>query len=1148
MISFDTPTVLFSSLLIEIVSTFVMVLLWLQNRKRFEGIKLWVINFSFQTIALILIILRGQISDWISIDLSNILVITGALLGLMGLEKFIGKRGRHIHNFIILVIFAFIHICFIYVKPDLAVRNLNTSLAMVIIFSQCSWLLLYEVKGDAKKIGFLTGVLFFGYCLINIARIIYIIIAEPTDTEYLNLSIFETSVLISFQILFILVTYSLVLMYNRRLLYDIVAQEEKYSKAFKSSPYAIILTSLSDGKIIEVNDKFFKITEYLPDEVMNKTTLELKIWNTDDDRLVIVKALSKNEKVHDLEFQFRKKSGRKFPGIISCEILTVNNESCILTSINDISIRKDAENEIKLNEARLEGLLRISNHKAKTVQEYLDFALDEALKLTQSQIGYIYYYDEEKKEFTLSFWSENIIVPGPIDEQQTVYPFELNGLLEETVRQKKPVVLNDFRAENPLNNESAVSDTSVCKCMTLPVFFDNQIVAVVVVANKETNYTATAVKQLELMMNSVWHITEQIKTEISLKETQAIFTAAMDYSPAGIAIAEAPSGLLKYVNQAGLLISNNSEKQILNKVDLHTYFAGWKIKHLDGTLYKPDEVPLARAIKYGEVNSMEFMISRENQDDKIVWANAAPVFDDEGKIKAGIVVFLDVTESKKAADAIKMSEEKFRNLFENSAVAKSMTGIDGTMEVNTAFCDMLGYTRDELKSKSWMEISHPDDFQVTEDNIRLLMEGKSEKVRFEKRFIHKNGNIIWADLASYLQPNRKGNPDYFITTLFDITYRKNAEESIRRSEEKLRAVLDATPFPVAVVDLQDETILLWSRSAVELFGHTAPTTKEWYLIAYPDPDYREEAVKRWKLFLKMVNKTGQAVNTGEYRITCKDGSERICELYATFLSDNLIVTFNDITERKLIEEKIHKMNEDLESRVSTRTAQLVASNKELEAFSYSVSHDLRAPLRAIHSFANILGEDYKDILDAEGRRITDIIKSSSVHLGKLIDDLLEFSRMGRSGINYSRINMTHLVSSVYQELTHEKEKGRVIFLVHKLPSISGDNTLMKQVVRNLISNALKYSSKNKIAEIEIGSDKNGDEIIYWVKDNGVGFDMQYMKKLFGVFQRLHSTRDFEGNGVGLAIVKRIILRHEGRVWAEGEVNKGARFYFALPDK
>jgi len=246
------------------------------------------------------------------------------------------------------------------------------------------------------------------------------------------------------------------------------------------------------------------------------------------------------------------------------------------------------------------------------------------------------------------------------------------------------------------------------------------------------------------------------------------------------------------------------------------------------------------------------------------------------------------------------------------------------------------------------------------------------------------------------------------------------------------------------------------------------------------------------------------------------------------------------------QESLWCLNAELEQRVEERTRKLKEANKELEAFSYSVSHDLRAPLRAIDGFSRILLEEYTDKFDDDGKRVLDIIRSNTQNMGRLIDDLLAFSRLSRKQIEASHVDMHELARDVFKQLEPGLSDQKIQFNLAPLPATEGDPALIRQVFVNLLSNAAKYSRPRAQSVIDVsGHCENGD-CVYYVKDNGVGFDMTYAKKLFGVFQRLHSVEEFEGTGVGLAIVQRIINRHGGRVWAEGKVNEGATFFFSLP--
>ncbi|MCJ7523648.1 MAG: ATP-binding protein, partial [Candidatus Aminicenantes bacterium] len=255
----------------------------------------------------------------------------------------------------------------------------------------------------------------------------------------------------------------------------------------------------------------------------------------------------------------------------------------------------------------------------------------------------------------------------------------------------------------------------------------------------------------------------------------------------------------------------------------------------------------------------------------------------------------------------------------------------------------------------------------------------------------------------------------------------------------------------------------------------------------------------------------------------------------------------DVTEQRDAEKELKKHHDHLEQLVAERTALLEAANKELEAFSYSVSHDLRAPLRAIEGFSRIVLEEYAKKLDNEGRRLLDVIAANTHKMGQLIDDLLAFSRLSRQQIAFAPVDLALLAEAIFSELKSLEKERHIEFRVGALPAASGDHSMLQQVLQNLLANAVKFTRPRKLARLEFGGRTEKTENVYFVKDNGVGFDMEYVDKIFGVFQRLHGAEEFEGTGVGLAIVQRIISRHGGRVWAESKGGKGATFYFAIPN-
>jgi len=360
--------------------------------------------------------------------------------------------------------------------------------------------------------------------------------------------------------------------------------------------------------------------------------------------------------------------------------------------------------------------------------------------------------------------------------------------------------------------------------------------------------------------------------------------------------------------------------------------------------------------------------------------------------------------------------------------------------------------------------------------------------------------------------------------------------AFQRSEARLRSVTESAHDAIIAADAAG-TIRYWNPGATRIFGYAAEEVIGQPLTTLMPDRFRAPHLQGIRRYVE-TREARVVGHTVELEGRRKDGSEFPLELsLAAGPADDEpggALTFTgvirDITERK-------------------RTAEaLQATNAELESFSYSVSHDLRAPLRAIHGFARILLEDHKAQLDPEAQRLLGVIDQNTRRMGQLIDDLLAFSRLGRTDIATGPVDMKELAQIVADEIQRGESgrNGSLEIRIDPLPPARGDRGLLRQVMSNLLQNAAKFTRDRANARIEVGSRPDGGQTVYYVKDNGAGFDARYADKLFGVFQRLHSTEQFDGTGVGLAIVKRIVQRHGGRVWAEGKVDQGATFYFTLP--
>ncbi|MCX6054714.1 MAG: PAS domain S-box protein [Chloroflexi bacterium] len=530
-------------------------------------------------------------------------------------------------------------------------------------------------------------------------------------------------------------------------------------------------------------------------------------------------------------------------------------------------------------------------------------------------------------------------------------------------------------------------------------------------------------------------------------------------------------------------------------------------------------------------------------------------------------------------ESIKVSEDKFKMLFTFSPSASALISLKkGKIHtINEGFNRILGFSMEEVAGRTTYDLK----LWVTNeerDRFTSELQTKSFLDNFETRLRSKNGEIHDCSVSASLI-NLEGEL-FIFSSIWDISDRKKMEQELLQSEMKFRSMFQNNHSVMMIVDPENGEIVDANPAAAIYYGwdieilkqkkiseiNTLSETETSYEMGRALAEHRNffefrhllasGEIRNVEVYSGPIEQEGKTVLYSIIQdVTLRN--QQALQLYETSnklqkllseASKSRQVLISIVEDQKIAQDEVHRLNNELEERVARRTAQLESSNKELEAFAYSVSHDLRAPLRAIDGYSTILMQEYAQKLNQEGIRLLDIIRASTAKMDQLITDLLALSRVGRTELKFTLINMTSLVNSVYNEMASTEVKEKFLFQVNDLPDIWGDLTLMRQVWTNLIANSIKYTMPQNRCVIEISGAKNNGLFTFRIKDNGVGFNPKYMDKLFGLFQRLHKTGEFEGTGVGLAIVQRIITRHGGRIWAESQLNEGAVFQFEIPER
>lgn len=471
------------------------------------------------------------------------------------------------------------------------------------------------------------------------------------------------------------------------------------------------------------------------------------------------------------------------------------------------------------------------------------------------------------------------------------------------------------------------------------------------------------------------------------------------------------------------------------------------------------------------------------------------------------------------------------------------------IEWNPAAENIFGYSKEESLGKEMASFLIPERLreQYFKGMKRYLETGEGPILnqRVDMPALHANGKELLAELAVNVIP--LFDPPIFTGTVRDITEQKKAESALRESEAKLRAIVDTAIDAIITIE-PNGSIVFFNKAAERLFGYASEEVIGKNVDMLMPAPYHEEH----DTYLDNYLKTGikKIIGIGREVQACrKDGGIFPIDLAVSEvqLDHRRLFTgiIRDITERKKAEDEIALLTKNLEQRVEERTRQLEAVNKELESFSYSVSHDLRAPLRGIDGYSQAILEDYQDILDEAGKHYLKRLRGESQRMAELIDHMLMLSRLTRGELHPESIKLSDMVQEIAETLQSQDSARNVVFKIQGGLVAEADSHLLYATLQNLLDNAWKFTSKHPVAHIEFGAKQKDGETVYYVKDDGAGFDMAYSDKLFTAFHRLHSNTEFPGTGIGLATVQRVIHRHGGSIWAEGEVEKGATFYFTL---
>jgi PAS domain S-box-containing protein len=974
---------------------------------------------------------------------------------------------------------------------------------------------------------------------------------------------------------------------------EIESIRQRYDTLFDNTNDAILMLNIENDEILYANKKASELSGYDKEELYSKTSQDLIVPEEIEDYIKRVKKLKQGKNLPLNERTILTKNGKRI--IVEVNLSSffdpISKITLIQSIVRDISDKKVIEEKI-LKEREIFHNIALSAVKSNNTKEFCEEILENLLNFFDFDFGTIRILDKNSGEFNLI---ASINLPNNISNGFSESNFRNEEqLISRILTTKKTLLVSDFKNDSEFKKyEEMLANFGLASLAIIPILNNNsEILGLMQISSyKSNNFSDSLTEFFDSIAVMIAAALEKQFAESALKiahDNRQEMNRIISSSPAIVFLWRNDEGWpVEYVSENITMFGYTPDDFYSGRVPFSSLIYEDDLKKVAEEVAKYADEPMRREF------SQEYRIVTKSGEIHWIADYTTIRRNNKGIITHFHGIVLDITERKLIEESLKNERAALEIIANASAVSTTIPELSRTI-----LKDLTNYLDYEIgiinlyepKTKRLMPAGDYKAKEVlgdplpiiTIDDTRYLIAHAArtkqaifapdlnkysidEITKTTVKKLKLRSAIIWPilkannDLLAILQlgssktmdieENQKFVFDALAGALSNNFERMLVEDEKRASDERFRAFAEQNISGVFLFNMKGDIFFVNQRMS-EITGYSQKEISKMKIgnfLGTIHPHLLPKGTTTLDISPIIDNNISE---TNEYKIRTKDGATKwvLVNLNPFKIDEEkyFAVLMIDITNEKLAEEQLKQLNTELETRVIERTAQLEILNKELEAFSYSVSHDLRTPLRSIAGFSQALSEDYTDSLDQIGQDYLMRIRNSTKRMSRLIDDMLDLSRLSRKDMTYENTNLSNLANEIMKNLAEINPERKVKIKIEKNLEINGDYLLLRQLLENLIGNSWKFTQKNSKATIEFGSKVIKNERVFFVKDNGVGFDKTYMDKLFEIFQRLHTQQEFEGTGIGLAIVKRIIDRHKGKIWAESELNKGATFFFTIP--